>query len=85
VDQNASSSGFVPTTTSQVVTIVGSAGQCLYLDGKLAGTGKLAKRTKTSNRLGLDFGPGGGNAIVTIDEVKVFGHSLTQAEIRRFF
>jgi hypothetical protein len=67
-----------------VVTTVGSGGQRLHVDGKLIATGKLAKRTKTSNRLGLDLGPGGGNAAVAIDELKIFGRSLTDGEIARF-
>ena len=45
-----------------VVTTVGPGGQRLHVDGKLLATGKLAKRTKTSNRLGLDLGPGGARA-----------------------
>jgi hypothetical protein len=67
----------------QVVTTVGAGGQRLHLDGKLVATGKLAKRTKTSNRLGLDLGPGGDNATVTIDELKVLGRSLTSIEIAK--
>jgi len=66
-----------------VVTTVGKGGQRLYVDGRLIGTGKFAKRTKTSNRLGLDLGPGGGNATVAIDELKIFGWSLMEAEIAR--
>jgi hypothetical protein len=64
-----------------VVTTVGSGGQRLHVDGKLIATGKLAKRTKTSNRLGLDMGPGAGNAVVAMDELKVIGSSLTSDEI----
>jgi hypothetical protein len=61
----------------QVITTVGPGGQRLHVDGKLIATGKLTKRTKTSNRLGLDLGPGGGHAVVTLDEIKVFGRSLS--------
>jgi len=67
----------------QIVTTVGPGGQRLHVDGRLVANGKLVKRTKTSNRLGLDLGPGGGNATVAIDEVKVFGRSLTEEEIAR--
>ncbi len=65
----------------QVVTTVGRGGQRLYLDGKLVGTGKLAKRLKTTNRLGLDLGPGAGHGQVVIDELKVFGRDLSEGEI----
>ena len=44
---------------------------------------QLAKRTKTSNRLGLDLGPSGGDATVAIDELRVFGRSLTSTEITK--
>ncbi len=54
-----------------VATTVGKGGQRLYVDSRLVATGKLERRTKTSNRLGLDLGPGGGPGVVTIDEVKV--------------
>jgi hypothetical protein len=64
-----------------VVTTVGQGGQRLHVDGQLIATGKLAKRTKASNRLGLDLGPGRGNASVAIDELKILGRSLTDAEI----
>jgi hypothetical protein len=64
-----------------VATTVGQGGQRLYLDGKLVGTGKLSKRLKTSNRLGLDLGPGGGHGQVMIDELKVLGRDLTEGEI----
>lgn len=33
--------------------------------------GKLAKRLKTSNRLGLDLGPGGASDTAAIDELRV--------------
>jgi hypothetical protein len=65
-----------------VVTTVGSGGQRLHVDGRLIATGKLAKRTKTSNRLGLDLGPGGGNAVVAIDELRVYGHGLANGEVQ---
>jgi hypothetical protein len=64
-----------------VVTTVGPGGQRLHVDGKLIATGKLTRRTKTSNRLGLDLGPGGGEGVVAVDELKVFGRSLTSTEI----
>jgi hypothetical protein len=51
------------------------------VDGKLIATGKLAKRNKSSNRLGLDLGPGGGNAVVAMDELEVLGRSLSSDEI----
>jgi hypothetical protein len=77
-DQALETSGaFNDNQWHHVVTTVGQGGQRLHVDGKLVATGKLAKRTKTSNRLGLDLGPGGGNAMVTLDEVKVFGRSLS--------
>jgi hypothetical protein len=43
-----------------VVTTVGAGGQRLHVDGNPIATGTLAKRTCTSNRLGLDLGPAGG-------------------------
>jgi hypothetical protein len=51
------------------------------VDGKLIATGKLAKRIKTSNRLGLDLGPGSGNATVEIDELKIFGYALSESKV----
>ena len=65
----------------QVTTTVGVGGQRLYLDGKLMDTGNLSKRTKTSNRLGLDLGPGVAHAQVAIDEVRVFGRALPETEV----
>jgi hypothetical protein len=56
-----------------VLSTVGAGGQKLYLNGKLVGTGKLDRRTRTSNRLGLDIGPGGGRGSVSIDELTVSG------------
>ncbi|MBN9693485.1 MAG: hypothetical protein J0M24_24835 [Verrucomicrobia bacterium] len=67
----------------RVVTTVGKGGQRLHVDGQRAGTGKLARRTKTSNRLGLDLGPGSAEALVTMDELQVLGRALTEAEIAR--
>lgn len=64
-----------------LVTTVEPGGQRLYVDSQLQGTGKLAKRLKASNRLGLDLGPGGGLGHVAIDEAKVFGRDLTENEI----
>jgi hypothetical protein len=66
-----------------VVTTVGPGGQRLHVDGQLIATGKLTRRAKTSNRLGLDLGPGGGDATVAIDELQVLGRSLTGTEITR--
>ncbi|MFO0913035.1 MAG: PA14 domain-containing protein [Pirellulales bacterium] len=68
-----------------VVTTVGPGGQQLYLDGELAGTGKLAHRARISNRLGLDFGPGGGMGSVTLDEVSVLGRALNAEDARELF
>ena len=65
-----------------LVTTVGDGGQRLHVDGKLIATGKLSKRTKTSNRLGLDLGPGEGMATVTLDEVRVFDRCLSEAEVQ---
>ena len=66
-----------------VVTTVAAGGQRLHVDGKLIATGTLTKRNKTSSRLGLDLGPGRSHARVTIDERKIFGHNLTEAEITK--
>jgi hypothetical protein len=66
-----------------VVTTVGPGGQRLHVDGQRIAIGKLAKRTRTSNRLGLDLGPGGGHATAAIDELKVFGRVLDDDEIGR--
>ena len=65
-----------------VVTTVGSGGQRLHVDGQLIATGKITRRTKTSNRLGLDLGPGVGEGVVAMDEAKVFGRALTAAELK---
>ncbi|HYE33126.1 MAG TPA: LamG-like jellyroll fold domain-containing protein [Methylomirabilota bacterium] len=54
-----------------VLTSVRVGGQELHVDGKLVGRGALSKRTKITNRLGLDIGPGGGDAEVVIDDVRV--------------
>ena len=64
-----------------VVTTVGSGGQRLHVDGQLVATGRLARRTRTSNRLGLDLGPGGGVAVVAFDEVHVLSRALPPAGI----
>ena len=69
----------------QVCTTVGEGGQRLHIDGKLIGTGKLTKRTKTSNRPGLDLGPGGGEGLIAMDEVRVFGRVLTDSEVAMLF
>lgn len=66
-----------------VATTVGPGGQRLHIDGQLIATGQLRRRTKTSNRLGLDLGPGGGHATVVIDDLRVFGRSLNKSEIAR--
>jgi hypothetical protein len=63
-----------------VVTTVGAGGQRLHLDGNLIATGQLPKRTKTSNRLGLDLGPGPVPAIVAMDELKIFSRAITPSE-----
>lgn len=57
----------------------------LHLEAALIGTGKLTKRTKTSNRLGLDLGPGGGEGLIAMDEVRVFGRVLTDSEVAMLF
>jgi len=64
-----------------VVTSVGAGGQKLYLDGRLIGTGKLARRTRTSNRLGLDLGPGGAAGTAAFDELRVLGRVPTAEEV----
>jgi hypothetical protein len=51
------------------------------VDGKLIATGKLEKRAKTSNRLGLDLGPGEGNSTVALDELRVYSRTLSEREI----
>jgi hypothetical protein len=63
------------------VTTVGPGGQKLYLDGKLVGTGKLSRRMTSSNRLGLDLGPGPGHGTVTFDEVRILGAVPSADEI----
>lgn len=65
----------------RVVTTVGPGGQRLHVDGKLVAVGKLSRRTRTSNRLGLDLGPGSAEATVVMDELKVFGRALSSEEI----
>jgi len=66
-----------------VVTTVGPGGQRLHVDGQRIATGKLARRIRTSNRLGLDLGPGAGHAVVTLDEVKIHGRAVTPTEAAR--
>jgi hypothetical protein len=66
-----------------VVTTVGHGGQRLHVDGQVIGAGKLAKRAKISNRLGLDLGPGHGDAIVALDELKIHSRALSESEISR--
>ncbi len=58
-----------------VITTVGPGGQRLHVDGQLIATGKLNHRTRASNRLGLDLGPGGSEGSVAIDEVRILNHS----------
>jgi len=67
------------------VSSVGPAGQQLFLDGKLVGTGKLTRRTRDSNRLGLDIGPGGGAAAVAFDSLRVLGRAPTADEVGALF
>lgn len=67
----------------RVVTTVGEGGQRLYVDGKPSGAGKLVARTRTSNRLGLDLGPGGGRGVVAIEEVLILSRALTEREVSR--
>jgi len=69
----------------QVVTTVGDGGQKLYVDGKLIATGNLKKRTKTSNRLGFDLGSGEGNAVVSMDELRVYGLCLSPEKVKSLF
>jgi hypothetical protein len=64
-----------------VATTVGEGGEKLYVDGQLAGQGKLSRRTRASNRLGLDLGPGGHEAIVGMDELRVYGRMLSAEEV----
>jgi hypothetical protein len=67
------------------VTTVCQGGQRLYLDGRLVGTGKLARRTRTSNRLGLDLGPGGGVGTAAFDDLRVLGRVPTADEVAALF
>jgi len=66
----------------RVVTTVGVGGQRLHVDGKLIATGKLAKRAKNSNRLGLDLGSGSTEGVIAIDELRVYGRGLTAEEVQ---
>jgi hypothetical protein len=68
-----------------VVSTVGEGGRKLYLDGKLVGTGKLTRRTRTSNRLGLDIGPGTGTGTVAFDGVRVLGKVPTADAVAKLF
>jgi len=68
-----------------VATTVGEGGQKLYVDGQLVGSGKLSKRTRTSNRLGLDLGPGGDTGMVALDELRVHGRALSAEEVRKLY
>jgi mannan endo-1,4-beta-mannosidase len=54
-----------------VITTVGPGGQQLHVDGQHIANGRLPRRTQTSNRLGLDLGPGDGTGVVTLDELRV--------------
>jgi len=69
----------------QVVTTVEDGGQKLYVDGKLIATGKLNKRKKTSGRLGLDLGPGEENAVVSMDELRVYNRPITENDIQHLY
>ena len=64
-----------------VVTTVGAGGQRLHVDGQIIATGKLTARTHTSNRLGLDLGPGDTSGRVALDELRIHGNALTGREI----
>ena len=67
----------------RVVTTVGPGGQRLHVDGRHVATGKRVKRVKSSNRLGLDLGPGSAEAVVALDELQVHARALTEAEVAR--
>lgn len=72
----------------QVVTTVGGETQDsrLYVDGKLIGTGKLAVRKRTSDRLGVDLGHATGGfagAPTSFRDLRVYGRALTATEIQR--
>lgn len=68
-----------------VVSTVGSEGHTLYLDGQEVGSGKMTRRSTSSNRLGLDLGPGTGKGTVAIDEVVVLGKVPDREEVTRIF
>jgi sialidase-1 len=76
---------FADSQWHHVATAVGGGGQRLYVDGKPAGTGKLSRRTRTSNRLGLDLGPGAGPAVVALDELRILGKAATPADVEAMF
>jgi hypothetical protein len=63
-----------------VITTVGTGGQRLSVDGQLLATGKLLRRAHTSNRLGLDLGPGDSEGTVTLDGVRIFHRALNHGE-----
>ncbi len=65
-----------------VVTTVGPGGQRLHLDGQLIASGKLARRAFTTNRLGLDLGPGSNDATVQLDQVEIIARALEANEIQ---
>jgi hypothetical protein len=64
-----------------VVSTVGGGGHKLYLGGKLVATGNLTRRALSSNRLGLDLGPGGGTGSVAFDDLRVLGRAPTADEV----
>ena len=67
-------------------TIGGEVGpQKLYVDGKLEATGKSTARQRTSNRLGVDLGPGRRQCELTIDDLRVYGKALLQNETEAVF
>lgn len=68
-----------------VATTVGPGGQKLYVDGRRMAAGNLERRTRASNRLGLDGGPGAGPAKVALDELRIFGRALSEGEIEALF
>jgi hypothetical protein len=54
-----------------VNTTAGAGGQRLWMDAQLLGTGKLSKRTQSSNRFGLDLGCGSCKGVVALNGVGV--------------
>lgn len=67
------------------LSTVGKDGHKLYLDGKLIDSGDMSQRTTTSNRLGLDIGPGIGNGTVSFDEVVILGKVLSDTEVHQLY